>query len=99
MQKPDHHILVCASFRGTEAKGKCIKKESMQLINYLEEELADRGLNAIVSSTGCLKLCEEGPILVIYPQGYWYRNVNGENVVDEILDALEEGKPVEEYLL
>jgi (2Fe-2S) ferredoxin len=70
----------------------------MQLINYLEEELVDRGMNAIVSSTGCLKLCEEGPILIIYPQGYWYRNVSGENVIDEILDALEEGKPAEDYL-
>jgi (2Fe-2S) ferredoxin len=56
-------------------------------------------MNAIVSSTGCLKLCEEGPILVIYPQGYWYRNVTGENVIDEILDALEEGKPAEGYLM
>jgi (2Fe-2S) ferredoxin len=98
MQKPDHHILVCASFRGLEAKGKCIKKDSMQLINYLEEELADRGMNAIVSSTGCLKLCEEGPVLVIYPQGYWYQKVDGENAIDEILDALEEGKPAEAYL-
>lgn len=91
MQKPDFHIFVCASFRGTEAKGKCIKKDSMQLINYLEEELADRGMNAIVSSTGCLKFCEEGPIMVVYPQGYWYRGVTGEDVVDEILDALEDG--------
>lgn len=99
MQKPDYHIFVCASFRGTEAKGKCIKKDSMQLIGYLEEELADRGMNAVVSSTGCLKLCEEGPILVVYPQGYWYRNVTGEGAVDEILDALESGKPAESYLL
>ncbi len=71
----------------------------MQLINYLEEELVDRGLNAVVSSTGCLKLCEEGPIVVVYPQGYWYGNVTGQDVVDEILDALEEGKPAEAYLL
>jgi (2Fe-2S) ferredoxin len=99
MQKPNHHILVCASFRGTEAKGKCIKKESLQLINYLEEELVDRGLNAVVSSTGCLKLCEEGPIMVVYPQGYWYRNVTDENIVDEILYALEKGRSVEEYLI
>jgi (2Fe-2S) ferredoxin len=99
MQKPDHHILVCASFRGLEAKGKCIKKDSMQLISYIEEALMDRGINAIVSSTGCLKLCEQGPILVIYPQGYWYRNVDGEDAVDKILDALEEGKTAEEYLL
>ena len=99
MQKPDSHIFVCASFRGTEAKGKCIKKESIQLISYLEEEIADRGLNAIVSSTGCLKYCEEGPILVVYPQGYWYRGVKDETVVDEILDALEEGTAAEAHLL
>lgn len=99
MQKPDHHILVCASFRGTEAKGKCIKKESLQLISYLEEELADRGLNAMVSSTGCLKLCEEGPVMIVYPQAYWYRGVASEAAVDEILDALEDGKPAEKYLL
>jgi len=99
MQKPDYHILVCASFRGTEAKGKCIKKESLQLIPHLEEERADRGLNAMVSSTGCLNLCEEGPVMVIYPQAYWYRGVTSDEAVDEILDALEEGKPAEKYLL
>ena len=99
MQKPDHHILVCASFRGTEAKGKCIKKESLTLIPYLEEELADRGMNAMVSSTGCLKLCEEGPIMVVYPQGNWYRGITSEEAVDEILDALENGGVAEKYLL
>ena len=99
MKKPDFHILVCASFRGTEAKGKCIKKESLQLIPYLQESLEDRGLNAMVSSTGCLNLCEEGPVMVIYPQAYWYRGVIGEEAVDEILDALEDGKPAEKYLL
>ncbi len=99
MQKPDHHILVCASFRGTEAKGMCMKKESLQLVPYLEEEIADRGLNAMVSATGCLNLCDEGPVMVIYPQGYWYQGVEGEEAVDEILDALEEGKPAKSYLL
>jgi (2Fe-2S) ferredoxin len=99
MQKPDHHILVCASFRGTEAKGMCMKKESLQLIPYLEEEIADRGMNVMVSSTGCMKLCDDGPVMVVYPEGYWYRGVAGENAVDEILDALAEGKPAHEYLL
>ena len=99
MQKPDHHIFVCASFRGLEAKGKCIKKNSMQLIPYIQEELADRGLNAMVSTTGCLNLCEEGPVMVIYPQGTWYKGVTSEDAVDDILDALEEGKTAEQYLL
>ncbi len=99
MQKPDHHILVCASFRGTEAKGKCIKKESLQLIPFIQEELADRDMNAIVSTTGCLNLCEQGPVMVIYPEAYWYGGITGTDAISEILDALEEGKPAEQYLL
>ncbi len=99
MKKPDFHIFVCASFRGTEAKGKCIKKDSLQLINYLEQELVDRDMNAVVSSTGCLKLCEEGPVMVVYPQGDWYGGVTGEDVVDEILDAIEDGSTAKSHLL
>lgn len=99
MPKPQHHIFVCCSFRGTEAKGKCMKKNSLDFIPYIEEEIADRGLDAMVSSTGCLKYCEEGPVMVVYPQGYWYGGVTDEGVVDEILDALEQGKAAESYLL
>ena len=98
MQKPDYHLLVCASFRGTEAKGKCIKKDSMQLISYLETEVSDRGMNAMVSSTGCLNLCEEGPVMVVYPQGYWYAGITSTDDLDEILDALEKGEPAKDLL-
>jgi (2Fe-2S) ferredoxin len=72
----------------------------MQLVSYLEEELADRGINAMVSTTGCLKLCEEGPIVLVYPQGHWYKGISSEDAVDAILDSLENGGgPVNEYLL
>ena len=99
MQKPDYHIFICGSFRGTEAKGKCLKKESISLIPYMQEELVDRGMNGMVTSTGCLNQCDEGPIMVIYPQGIWYKNVDSQDVVDAILDALENGGTAEEYLL
>ena len=59
MEKPEHHIFVCMSFRGLEPKGKCIKKNAPELLGYLESELADRGLDSVmVSTTGCLKLCD-----------------------------------------
>ena len=60
MEKPDHHIFVCMSFRGLEPKGKCIKRNAGELLGYLESELADRGLDSVmVSTTGCLKLCKK----------------------------------------
>jgi (2Fe-2S) ferredoxin len=99
LNKPKHHIFVCASFRTKgEAQGVCNRKNSTSLIQYLESELVDRGLDdVLVSSTGCLKLCNRGPVMMIYPDNYWYGEVD-EEAIDEILDALEEGQPAQEYL-
>ncbi|MEQ8969093.1 MAG: (2Fe-2S) ferredoxin domain-containing protein [Coleofasciculus sp. C1-SOL-03] len=98
MQKPEHHIFVCSSFRvNGNAQGVCQKKDSTTLIQYLESEITDRGLDALVSSTGCMNLCNNGPVMMVYPDNYWYGNVD-EEAIDEILDALEDGKPAEDYL-
>jgi (2Fe-2S) ferredoxin len=101
MEKPKHHIFVCCSFRvGGEPKGKCAKKSSADLLGYLETELPDRGLgDVLVSSAGCMKLCDKSPVMIVYPEAYWYGGVEDEEAVDEILDALEKGKPAEKYLL
>jgi (2Fe-2S) ferredoxin len=61
-------------------------------------EILDRGLDAIVTSTGCLKVCDRGPAMVVYPQNYWYGNVT-EEAIGDILDALEDGGPCEKYLI
>ncbi len=99
MKKPDYHLLVCNSFRMSgEPQGICNKKDAPSLMQYLEEEILDRGMDAIVSSTGCLKVCDRGPIMVIYPHNHWYAEINEEKI-DEILDALEDGEVVEDYLI
>jgi len=99
MDKPDYHILICNSYRTTgEAKGVCNRKDAATLPQYLEEELVDRGINAIVSTTSCFKICDKGPVMVVYPQGWWYPGVN-EDKIDQILDALEDGEPVESLVM
>lgn len=99
MEKPKHHILLCASFRAAgEAKGVCHRKDSTSLIGYLQSELADRDMNdVVVSTTGCLNLCERGPVMIVYPESHWYGEVN-ESKIDDILDALEEGQPADGLL-
>ncbi|MCB1125621.1 MAG: (2Fe-2S) ferredoxin domain-containing protein [Verrucomicrobiae bacterium] len=99
MTKPTHHIFVCGSFRATGAQGVCHKKDSSQLLQYFEEEATDRGLDGVmVSSTGCLKLCDRGPVVVVYPEGTWYQSVT-EEVADEILDAIEQDTVAEAHVL
>jgi (2Fe-2S) ferredoxin len=98
MAKPQYHILVCNSFRlSGEPQGVCNKKGATDLLQYLEEEIISRGLDAQVSSTGCLKVCTHGPAMVIYPAGWWYGEMTEEKL-DAVLEALEAGRPVAEFL-
>lgn len=101
MIKPNHHILVCASFRVSgEAQGVCAKKGSHSLVAYMEGEIGDRDMdNVMVSTTGCLKVCDNGPAMVVYPEGTWYGGVDSEDAVDAILDAIEEGGVAEDYVI
>jgi len=100
MEKPEYHIFLCASFRaGGDPKGVCHKKGSTALLPYIENEILDRGLDAQITSTGCMKACDHGPVMVIHPMGHWYGGVESEEAVDEILDALEDGEVVEALLI
>ncbi|THB79610.1 MAG: (2Fe-2S) ferredoxin domain-containing protein [Desulfobacteraceae bacterium] len=101
MEKPKKHILVCASFRPSgEPKGKCHRKGALDFLPYIENEIIDRGLDGvIVSSTCCLKMCDDGPVMVVYPDNLWYGNVDSEEAIDDILDAIEDGVVAEEYAL
>jgi (2Fe-2S) ferredoxin len=100
MKKPTYHILVCNSFRGAgDANGACKKKGAPQLMQYITEEATDRGIDVAVTSTGCLNVCSEGPVIVIHPDNLWYGKVETEDAIDEILDALEDGQICEKYLI
>ena len=98
MQKPTYHLFVCNSFRvGGDPQGVCNRKDAVSLLQMLEEEIADRGLDAMVSSTGCLKNARKD-------RWSWFTLKAGgipksmQDKLDQILDALEQGEPVEELL-
>ncbi|MDR2139532.1 MAG: (2Fe-2S) ferredoxin domain-containing protein [Tannerella sp.] len=99
MKKPDYMILVCNSYRvAGDAQGYCNKQGAASLVQYLTEECSDRGIDAAVTTTACLSLCSQGPVVVIQPNNYWYGEVT-EDKLDRILDALEAGEAVKEYLI
>jgi (2Fe-2S) ferredoxin len=99
MKKPTYHILVCNSYRvAGDAQGYCHKNGSSQLVQYISDECLDRGIDVAVSTTACLNVCSQGPVMVVQPLNLWYGGIN-QGRIDEILDALEEGEAVEEYLI
>ena len=100
MAIPKRQILVCQSFRasGGDPKGLC-HKQTDGFLQYIDEEILDRGLDCLVTATTCLKQCEQGPIMVIHPENWWFKGVNSTEVIDAILDGLEDGEPPAEFLI
>lgn len=95
------HIFCCTNQRPPGHKsGCCFDKRAEPLRNYMKRRAKELGLDDVrVNNAGCLDRCTEGPVLVIYPEGVWYRP-STEADIDEILtEHLQHNRPVERLLL
>lgn len=101
--KANRHILLCAM----PTKPRCASYEDgAEVWNYLKGRLRELGLDAPRGGAGpcvlrnkvdCLRVCEQGPIAVVYPDGTWYHSVSIEVMERIITEHLVGGKVVREY--
>ena len=68
------HIFLCAD----QTKPKCCDKESgLASWEFLKRRLKELGLSeqggVLRSKANCFRICQGGPIAVVYPEGVWYQ--------------------------
>ena len=51
------------------------------------------------TKVGCLRICESGPVAVVYPEGRWYAGLDPDALDRVIAEDLGEGRPVPEHLI
>jgi NADH-quinone oxidoreductase subunit F len=87
---PNHRtVFVC---QGTG----CISAGSEAVYEAFKDEISRQGMNNVeVDFTGCHGFCEQGPNVVIEPEGIFYTHVQGEDAPEIVISHLRNGKPVE----
>src|SRR5512146_676137 len=91
-----HHVFVCTQQK-PEGVTSCAASGSFVLLESLGKALQTEGLDDDVQVTtcGCMGLCDEGPVMVVYPEGTWYRKLQSHDVAEIVHTHLKNGNTVE----
>jgi (2Fe-2S) ferredoxin len=93
-----HHVFFCCNQR-QNGERCCNDHGASAVRDYAKERIKALKLNGQgkvrVNMAGCLDRCDEGPVMVIYPEEVWYTYVDKEDVDEIIREHIQGGRPVE----
>lgn len=99
MNHYQYHVFFCTNERPEDAPRPCCAAGNAEAMRaHAKARIKELGLDGPggvrINKAGCMDRCEEGPTVVIYPEGVWYSYASQADV-DEIIDEhLRHGRPV-----
>ena len=95
-----HHVFFCCNQRDPPERC-CANSDALALSAYAKQRIKALGMSGPgrvrINKAGCLDRCEEGPVIVVYPEEVWYTYVDKDDI-DEIIDRHVVGGEIVERL-
>jgi (2Fe-2S) ferredoxin len=83
------HVFFCLNERD-DGRACCADRGAQAMQEHTKRKIKQLNLNGEgkirINQAGCLDRCDEGPVLVVYPQGTWYTYVD-QSDIDEIIEV------------
>jgi (2Fe-2S) ferredoxin len=92
------HVFFCVNQR-EPGETCCNNHGATEMRAYAKDCIKSLKLNGKgkvrINSAGCLDRCEEGPVIVVYPEAVWYTYVDQHDIDEIIEEHIKNGRVVE----
>ena len=93
-----YHVFFCTNLR-EDGSACCQRFDARGMRAYAKQRTKELGIagqgGARINTAGCLDRCEEGPVIVVYPEAVWYSYLDQEDIDEIIEEHLVRGRVVE----
>jgi len=97
-----YHVFFCTNLR-EDGSACCQRFDAQAMRDYAKQRTKELGIAGAggvrVNTAGCMDRCQEGPVVVVYPEGVWYTYVDQEDIDEIIEQHLRQGQVVERLLI
>ena len=98
MSHYQHHVFFCCNQRAGGA-ACCNDHHALEMRDYAKAKVKSLDLSgpgkARINMAGCMDRCEQGPVIVVYPDAVWYTYIDKEDIDEIIEEHLVNGRVVE----